>query len=129
MSATDGTPPQGGRHTYGDIRIGTVHGSAVAIGQGNTVTNTGVADPAAYDRLAAQIGELERELRSATAPAALAPLLEQLTAAAADISAAGRPAPGRLERLRALLQDAGLGVGVASAALAVGQSVGSLLGG
>lgn len=120
-------PPRGGRR-HGDIRIGSVQGSALAIGDHNDVSNTS-ADPGAYAPLAAEMTRLARELRAGARREELAPLLDQLAAAAADIDADGHPAPGRLESLRTLLQDAGLGLGVASAALALGQSIGSLLGG
>lgn len=129
----DDTPRPAGGRGHGEIRIGSVRDSAVTVGEGNTATNTvtrTAADPAAYTALAAQVGRLELELlRAGARHEALAPLLGQLAAVTADIETGGRPAPGRLERLRILMQDAGLGIGVASAALALGQSVGSLVGG
>ncbi|NUQ97138.1 MAG: hypothetical protein HOY79_11430 [Streptomyces sp.] len=129
MSPTDDdTPRPPGSRRYGDIRIESVHGSAVSIGDGNTVTNT-AADAQAYAQLTTEVLRLARELRAGARHEELAPLLEQLAAVTADIDAEGRPAPGRLERLRTLMQDAGLGLGVASAALALGRSIGSLVGG
>lgn len=122
---------RGGRR-FGDIRIGNVRGGVVGIGDNNHIVNGpqggSVCDPA-YDELLRAVGQLSADLERLVASPQVSALSDELTSTQDEIQRTGRAGPGRLARLRVLLQDAGAGIGMLASGVAVGQAVGALLGG
>ncbi|MFD7899379.1 hypothetical protein [Streptomyces sp. NPDC059743] len=116
------------------VRIGSVSGSAISIGDHNTVTNTNtggagqVSDPAQAELLAA-VRALREDLARFVATDGTAVLDAELVAAEEEITTAGAAGPGRLARLRDALALAGGVAGTLASGVAVGQAVGALLGG
>ncbi|MEV5598236.1 hypothetical protein [Streptomyces sp. NPDC052496] len=115
------------------IHIGKVHG-AFAIGDHNTVThNEHTAerpgtDPA-HEELLAAVRQLREDLARVIETPQVTLLTAELTDAQEEIETTGRTAPGRLDRLRTALADAGAVTGMLASGAAVGQAVAALLGG
>ncbi|MFD7664932.1 hypothetical protein [Streptomyces sp. NPDC059788] len=115
------------------IHIGEVHG-AFAIGDHNTVTHHENAagrpgpDPA-HEELLAAVRQLREDLARVIETPQVTLLTAELTDAQEEIETTGRTAPGRLDRLRAALSDAGTVTGMLASGAAVGQAVAALLGG
>ncbi|MEU2792786.1 hypothetical protein [Streptomyces sp. NPDC007100] len=115
------------------IHIGKVHG-AFAIGDNNTVTHNEHApgnpgtDPAQEELLAA-VRQLRADLARVIETPQVTLLSAELADAQQEIETGGRTAPGRLDRLRVALADAGAVTGMLASGAAVAQSVAGLLGG
>ncbi|MEU4199559.1 hypothetical protein [Streptomyces sp. NPDC045470] len=115
------------------IHIGEVHG-AFAIGDHNTVTHnehtTGRrgADPA-HEELLTAVRQLREDLARVVETPQVTLLSAELTDAQEEIETTGSTAPGRLDRLRTALADAGAVTGMLASGAAVGQAVAALLGG
>ncbi|MFE4829100.1 hypothetical protein [Streptomyces sp. NPDC056672] len=115
-------------------------GSAIGIGDHNTVTNTNtntntgtgatgqVSDPAQAELLAA-VRALREDLGRFVATDGTAVLDAELVAAEEEITTAGAAGPGRLAGLRDALALTGGVVGTLASGVAVGEAVGALLGG
>ncbi|WP_405985055.1 hypothetical protein [Streptomyces sp. NBC_00872] len=119
-----------------EVRIGSVSGSAIGIGDHNTVTNTNTgtgatgqaSDPAQAELLAA-VRALREDLGRFVATDGTAVLDAELVAAEEEITTAGAAGPGRLAGLRDALALTGGVVGTLASGVAVGEAVGALLGG
>jgi hypothetical protein len=121
----------GGR-AYGDIHIGSVRGGAVGIGDHNYIVNVrGEAAPCdpAYEQLLEAVRQLGADLGRLVASPEVSALADELSETEEEIQRTGAAAPGRLARLRALLQDASASIGMLASGMALGQAVGALLGG
>ncbi|KOG57052.1 hypothetical protein ADK76_18450 [Streptomyces griseoflavus] len=115
------------------IHIGKVHG-AFAIGDHNTVTHHehapgAPAIDAAHEELLAAVRQLREDLARVIDTPQVTLLSAELTDAQEEIETTGRTAPGRLDRLRTALADAGAVTGMLASGAAVGQAVAALLGG
>ncbi|MFK8848649.1 hypothetical protein [Streptomyces sp. Ac-502] len=115
------------------IHIGEVHG-AFAIGDHNTVTHhENTSDRPGTDPAHEELLTAVRQLREDLARVVDTPQVTLLTAELADaqdeIETTGRTAPGRLDRLRTALADAGAVTGMLASGAAVGQAVAAMLGG
>ncbi|MCX5399238.1 hypothetical protein [Streptomyces sp. NBC_00102] len=126
MGSTDGQQkPRAGVH------IGSVTGSAFAIGDHNTVTQNGFAadgdDPQA--ELLRVVGELRADLARFVATDATGALDSELAAVEEEIGTEGAAAPGRLVRLREAMEAAGAFVATLASGVAVGHELSALLGG
>ncbi|MFH8745941.1 hypothetical protein ACH4GK_01560 [Streptomyces rimosus] len=112
------------------IHIGKVHG-AFAIGDHNTVTHHEHAPgtDAAHEELLAAVRQLREDLARVIETPQVTLLSAELTDAQEEIETTGRTAPGRLDRLRTALADAGAVTGMLASGAAVGQAVAALLGG
>ncbi|MGW6745879.1 hypothetical protein ACWGDX_34940 [Streptomyces sp. NPDC055025] len=113
-------------------------GSAIGIGDHNTVTNTNtgagagatgqVSDPAQAELLAA-VRALREDLGRFVATDGTAVLDAELVAVEEEITTVGAAGPGRLAGLRDALALTGGVVGTLASGVAVGEAVGALLGG
>ncbi|RDG35805.1 hypothetical protein [Streptomyces corynorhini] len=115
-----------------DVRIGSVTGGAVGIGDHNTVSvtnNQGVAGDPAQAELLAAVQTLRADLARFVASDRTAGLDAELVAAEEEIAASGAASPGRLARLRDALAVAGTTVATLASGVAVAESVTALLGG
>ncbi|MGY0060829.1 hypothetical protein ACWY4P_30515 [Streptomyces sp. LZ34] len=131
--AEHGQDPAGaGGRAYGDIHIGNVRGGVVGIGDHNHIVNvrgeTVPCDPA-YQQLLEAVRQLATDLDRLVESPAVSALADELSEAEDEIRRTGAAAPGRLTRLRALLQDASASIGVLASGVALGQTLGALLGG
>ncbi|MET7935102.1 hypothetical protein [Streptomyces sp. NPDC005322] len=122
----------GGGRKFGDIRIGSVRGGAVGIGDHNHIVNGRQqeipCDPA-YEELLEAVVQLAGDLERVVQSPEVSVLSDELADAQDEIQRTGRAGVGRLARLRALLQDASASIGMLASGVAVGQAVGALLGG
>ncbi|MEU8824150.1 hypothetical protein [Streptomyces sp. NPDC048636] len=122
----------GGGRQFGDIRIGSVRGSAVGFGDHNHVVNApggeAPCDPA-YEELLEAVRQLAADLERMVPGPEVQALSNELATAQEEILRTGRAGVGRLARMRALLQDASVSIGMLASGVAVGQAVGALLGG
>lgn len=114
----------------GGIQISNVHGTAFAIGDGNSVVNQpgGGApqrDPEQEELLRAVL-ELRADLGRLVASDGTAALDAELAGTQAEIEESGAAGQGRLARLRQALTDAGALTGLLASAAAVAQAVGVL---
>ncbi|MFE9848873.1 hypothetical protein ACFYPN_08670 [Streptomyces sp. NPDC005576] len=126
MGSTDGQQkPRAGVH------IGSVTGSAFAIGDHNAVTQNQLAAPAdeAQAKLLEAVGELRADLARFVETAATGALDSELASVAEEIESEGAAAPGRLVRLREAMEAAGSLVATLASGAAVGHELSALLGG
>ncbi|AEM87944.1 hypothetical protein [Streptomyces violaceusniger] len=127
-----GAGPAGGGRTFGDITFGKVSGSAVGIGDHNHIVNgrqgEAPCDPA-YQELLEAVRQLADDLRRVVPSPEVGALSDELDQTQDEIQRTGRAGAGRLARIRVMLQDASAGVGMLASGVAVGQAVGTLLGG
>ncbi|MBK0374880.1 hypothetical protein I3215_18565 [Streptomyces sp. RB110-1] len=121
---TDGQPPR-------TVHIGSVTGSAFAVGDHNTVTQHQNAGPA--DETQAELLRAVRELRADLArftPSDTTEVLDaELVSVADEIETAGAAEPGRLGRLQRALDAAGALAGSLASGVAVAEALAALLGG
>ncbi|MFD9817330.1 hypothetical protein [Streptomyces sp. NPDC059080] len=113
------------------IHIGTVNG-ALAIGNGNTVTQNSGAGPAtdpAHEELLRAVRELRQDLSRAVSTPQIDALGGELAETETEIAAQGAAGAGRLARLRTALADAGSVVGLLASGTAVAEAVAALVGG
>lgn len=126
MADSDNSRDRGGIHV-------TNTGGNVTIGDHNTVTSTvngaGPARDPGQEALLQAIGKLRADLAGVVPSEQTAALDEELSDAEDEIEATGRAGAGRLRRLRQALTDAGAVTGILASGVAVGQAVGTLLGG
>lgn len=125
-------PAGAGGRAYGDIHIGSVRGGAVGIGDHNHIVNVrGGAAPCdpAYEQLLEAVRQLGADLGRLVASPEVSALADELSETEEEVRRTGVAAPGRLARLRALLQDASASIGMLASGVALGQAVGALLGG
>lgn len=130
---TGGGPPGSGTRggPEGGIHIGSVRG-AFALGDHNTVTQNVGAQPArdpAQEELLAAVRLLRADLDRVISSPQTELLVAELEGTRTDIEHTGGADPGRLERLRAALADAGAVTGLLASGAAVAQAVTALLGG
>ncbi|WP_369164695.1 hypothetical protein [Streptomyces sp. AFD10] len=120
----DGQPPR-------TVHIGSVTGSAFAVGDHNTVTQHQNAGPA--DETQAELLRAVRELRADLArftPSDTTEVLDaELVSVADEIETAGAAEPGRLARLQRALDAAGALAGSLASGVAVAEALAALLGG
>ena len=132
MTTEPGDENGTGARKFGDIRIGSAHGSAIGIGDHNHVVSgerhTAPCDPA-YEELLEAILQLADDLTRLVASPQVSALADELADAQGDIRRTGRAGVGRLARVRLLLQEASTGIGTLASGVAVGQAVAALLGG
>ncbi|MFD5989044.1 hypothetical protein [Streptomyces cyaneofuscatus] len=113
------------------VHIGSVTGSAFAVGDHNTVTqhqHAGPADEAQAELLRA-VRELRADLARFTASDTTEVLDAELVSVADEIETAGGAAPGRLARLQQALTTAGTLTGTLASGVAVAEALRALLGG
>ncbi|MGW8366287.1 hypothetical protein ACWGK1_37795 [Streptomyces wedmorensis] len=126
MADTDNSRDRGGIHV-------TNTGGNVTIGDNNTVTSTVNGTQPARDprqeQLLQAVLRLRADLRGVVATDRTAALDEELSDTADEIEGRGSADAGRLRRLRQALTDAGAVTGILASGVAVGQAVGTLLGG
>ncbi|MFJ5828635.1 hypothetical protein [Streptomyces sp. NPDC093089] len=126
MADSDNSRDRGGIHV-------TNTGGNVTIGDNNTVTSTvngtGPDRDPGQEALLQAIGKLRADLAGVVPSEQTAALDEELSDAEDEIEATGRAGAGRLRRLRQALTDAGAVTGILASGVAVGQAVGTLLGG
>ncbi|WP_030754132.1 hypothetical protein [Streptomyces griseus] len=125
-------PDRNDERLRGGIRITNTQGN-VTIGDDNTVTHTvhiggGARDPRQEELLQA-VRRFRTDLRAVVETERTAALDGELAETEAEIERTGEAAPGRLARLRQALADAGDVAGLLASGVAVGQVLGSLLGG
>ncbi|MGW7053809.1 hypothetical protein [Streptomyces sp. NPDC054887] len=115
------------------VHVGTVHNSAIGIGNGNTVSNTNnVAVPSrdpAQEELLLAVRQLRADLDRLVASDATVVLDAELVSTEEEIEGGGEATPGRLARLRDALVAAGPGVEFLASGAAAVAAVGALLGG
>ncbi|MCC0577616.1 MULTISPECIES: hypothetical protein [Streptomyces] len=120
----DGQPPR-------TVHIGSVTGSAFAVGDHNTVTQHQNAGPA--DETQAELLRAVRELRADLArftPSDTTEVLDaELVSVSDEIETAGAAEPGRLARLQRALDAAGALAGSLASGVAVAEALAALLGG
>ncbi|KOU09708.1 hypothetical protein ACFVAM_29715 [Streptomyces californicus] len=120
----DGQPPR-------TVHIGSVTGSAFAVGDHNTVTQHQNAGPA--DATQAELLRAVRELRADLArftPSDTTEVLDaELVSVSDEIETAGAAEPGRLARLQRALDAAGALAGSLASGVAVAEALAALLGG
>ncbi|MEX0174068.1 hypothetical protein [Streptomyces sp. LMG1-1-1.1] len=126
MADSDNSRDRGGIHV-------TNTGGNVTIGDSNTVTSTvngtGPDRDPLQEALLQAIGKLRADLAGVVPSEQTAALDEELSDAEDEIEGTGRADAGRLRRLRQALTDAGAVTGILASGVAVGQAVGTLLGG
>ncbi|MFD6421442.1 hypothetical protein [Streptomyces sp. NPDC060198] len=126
MESTEGQqgPPAG-------VRIGSVTGSAFAIGDHNTVTQNQNSVPVAEDQaeLLRTVKELRADLARFVATDTTGRLDTELAVVAEEIETGGAAEPGRLVRLRDAMEAAGAFVATLASGVAVGHELAALLGG
>ncbi|MBB5934772.1 hypothetical protein [Streptomyces zagrosensis] len=116
----------------GSIRLGNVHNSAVGIGNHHhieTVRHEATPRDPAYERLSEAIQQLGEDLARVVPSSQTVALADELSGAQDEIQRTGQASPGRLARLRTLLQDASASIGMLASGVAVGQAIGPLIGG
>ncbi|MFF8838558.1 hypothetical protein [Streptomyces sp. NPDC015130] len=126
MADNDNSRERGGIHV-------TNTGGNVTIGDSNTVTSTvngpqPARDPQQEELLQA-IRKLRADLGGVVASEQTTALDAELSDAEDEIEGLGRAGTPRLTRLRQALLDAGAVTGILASGVAVGQAVGTLLGG
>ncbi|MFC9857344.1 MULTISPECIES: hypothetical protein [unclassified Streptomyces] len=113
------------------VHVGSVTGSAFAIGDHNTVTQHQHAAPA--DETQAELLRAVRLLRADLerfVPSDTTQILDaELVSVEEEIETGGAAAPGRLARLQEALTAAGALTGTLASGVAVGQALAALLGG
>ncbi|MGW6583546.1 hypothetical protein ACWF76_29900 [Streptomyces globisporus] len=113
------------------VHIGSVTGSAFAVGDHNTVTQHRHAGPA--DETQAELLRAVRELRADLARFVTTDTTEvldvELVSVADEIETAGAAEPGRLGRLQRALDAAGALTGTLASGVAVAEALSALLGG
>ncbi|MEI7033095.1 hypothetical protein [Streptomyces pratensis] len=113
------------------VHIGSVTGSAFAVGDHNTVTqhqHTGPADAAQAELLRA-VRELRADLARFVASDTTAVLDAELVRVEDEIETSGAAEPGRLAGLRTALTAAGALTGSLASGVAVADALTALLGG
>ncbi|MFB7540819.1 hypothetical protein ACFC0N_13090 [Streptomyces zaomyceticus] len=133
MAETGHTTDNGaGDRARGGINV-TNTGGNVTIGDHNTVTSTVTGTAPARDprqeELLLAVRRLRADLGGVVATEQTAALDAELADAEDEIEGTGRADTGRLTRLRRALTDAGAVAGILASGVAVGQAVGTLLGG
>ncbi|MFI0984074.1 hypothetical protein [Streptomyces exfoliatus] len=126
-----------GNRTPDDRAPGGIHvtntGGSVTIGDHNTVTHTVNGTQPARDPRQEELLQAIRRLRAdlgGVVPSEQTTALDaELSDAEDEIEGTGRADGTRLARLRRALTDAGAVTGILASGVAVGQAVGSLLGG
>ncbi|MER5964137.1 hypothetical protein [Streptomyces sp. NPDC002057] len=105
----------------------------VTIGDHNTVTSTvngtGPSRDPQQEALLQAIRRLRADLGGVVPSERTTALDAELSDAEDEIEGTGRAGAGRLARLRQALTDAGAVTGILASGVAVGQAVGTLLGG
>ncbi|WP_432152283.1 hypothetical protein [Streptomyces sp. bgisy029] len=113
------------------VHIGSVTGSAFAVGDHNTVTQHQHAGPA--DEAQAELLQAVRELRADLARFVTSDATEvldaELVSVADEIETSGAAEPGRLARLQQALTAAGTVTGTLASGVAVAEALRALLGG
>lgn len=127
-------PPQQPRpqpQSQRPVHIGSVTGSAFAVGDHNTVTQHQHAGPA--DETQAELLQAVRELRADLARFVTSDATEvldaELVSVADEIETSGAAEPGRLARLQQALTAAGTVTGTLASGVAVAEALRALLGG
>ncbi|MFI8434990.1 hypothetical protein ACIGJO_14740 [Streptomyces sp. NPDC079020] len=122
--------PDGQQPVQRTVHVGSVTGSAFAIGDHNTVTQHQHAAPAdeTQAELLRAVRELRADLERFVASDATEILDAELVSVAEEIEGAGAATPGRLARLREALTAAGALTGTLASGIAVGQALAALLG-
>ncbi|MYR95113.1 hypothetical protein GTW60_16100 [Streptomyces sp. SID4937] len=113
------------------MHIGSVTGSAFAVGDHNTVTqhqHAGPADEAQAELLRA-VQELRADLARFVTSDDTEVLDAELVSVADEIETSGAAAPGRLARLQQALTAAGTVTGTLASGVAVAEALRALLGG
>lgn len=133
MAETGHTTDNGaGDRARGGINV-TNTGGNVTIGDHNTVTSTVTGTAPARDprqeELLLAVRRLRADLGGVVATEQTAALDAELADVEDEIEGTGRADTGRLTRLRRALTDAGAVTGILASGVAVGQAVGTLLGG
>ncbi|MET9725732.1 hypothetical protein [Streptomyces zaomyceticus] len=133
MAETGHTTDNGaGDRARGGINV-TNTGGNVTIGDHNTVTSTVTGTAPARDprqeELLLAVRRLRADLGGVVPTEQTAALDAELADAEDEIEGTGRADTGRLTRLRRALTDAGAVAGILASGVAVGQAVGTLLGG
>ncbi|MFD7961091.1 hypothetical protein ACFV5J_09805 [Streptomyces zaomyceticus] len=133
MAETGHTNDNGaGDRARGGINV-TNTGGNVTIGDHNTVTSTVTGTAPARDprqeELLLAVRRLRADLGGVVPTEQTAALDAELSDAEDEIEGTGRAGTGRLTRLRRALTDAGAVTGILASGVAVGQAVGTLLGG
>ncbi|MFH8578388.1 hypothetical protein OHB11_15200 [Streptomyces zaomyceticus] len=133
MAETGHTTDNGaGDRARGGINV-TNTGGNVTIGDHNTVTSTVTGTAPARDprqeELLRAVRRLRADLGGVVPTEQTAALDAELSDAEDEIEGTGRADTGRLTRLRRALTDAGAVTGILASGVAVGQAVGTLLGG
>ncbi|GHG19597.1 hypothetical protein [Streptomyces zaomyceticus] len=133
MAETGHTTDNGaGDRARGGINV-TNTGGNVTIGDHNTVTSTVTGTAPARDprqeELLLAVRRLRADLGGVVPTEQTAALDAELADAEDEIEGTGRADTGRLTRLRRALTDAGAVTGILASGVAVGQAVGTLLGG
>ncbi|MFD8726409.1 hypothetical protein [Streptomyces sp. NPDC059611] len=138
-STPDEQPPQQARQSQPPqqsqpqrtVHIGSVTGSAFAVGDHNTVTQHQHAGPA--DEAQAELLRAVRELRADLARFVTSDDTEvldaELVSVVDEIETSGAAAPGRLARLQQALTAAGTVTGTLASGVAVAEALRALLGG
>ncbi|WP_299532503.1 hypothetical protein [uncultured Streptomyces sp.] len=123
-SASDGRRQPG-------VHIGSVTGSAFAVGDHNTVTQHQGAAAAdeRQEALRREVLRLREDLARFVASDATQALDAELDSVAEEIGTAGAASQGRLVRLREAMDAAGALVATLASGVAVGESLAALLGG
>ncbi|QWQ41617.1 hypothetical protein KME66_11785 [Streptomyces sp. YPW6] len=113
------------------VHIGSVTGSAFAVGDHNTVTQHQHAGPA--DATQAELLRAVRELRADLARFVTTDTTQaldaELVSVSDEIETAGAAEPGRLARLQRALDAAGALTGTLASGVAVAEALSALLGG
>ncbi|MFE0649019.1 hypothetical protein ACFVZH_10570 [Streptomyces sp. NPDC059534] len=126
MADSDNSRDRGGIHVANT-------GGNVTIGDNNTVTSTvngtGPARDPHQEELLQAIRRFRTDLAGVVPSEQTAALDDELSDAEDEIEGTGRADTGRLRRLRRALADAGAVSGILASGVAVGQAVGTLLGG
>ncbi|MEV4877971.1 hypothetical protein [Streptomyces cyaneofuscatus] len=113
------------------VHIGSVTGSAFAVGDHNTVTqhqHAGPADEAQAELLRA-VQELRADLARFVTSDDTEVLDAELVSVVDEIETSGAAAPGRLARLQQALTAAGTVTGTLASGVAVAEALRALLGG
>ncbi|MFJ9638146.1 hypothetical protein [Streptomyces sp. NPDC101178] len=113
------------------VHIGSVTGSAFAVGDHNTVTQHQHAGPAgeAQAELLQAVRELRADLARFVTSDATEVLDAELVSVADEIETSGAAEPGRLARLQQALTAAGTVTGTLASGVAVAEALRALLGG
>ncbi|WP_435974454.1 hypothetical protein [Streptomyces sp. Qhu_M48] len=135
MAETGNTTANGAaddRTARSGINVTNTSGN-VTIGDHNTVTSTvngtGPSRDPRQEALLQAIRRLRADLGGVVPSEQTTALDAELSDAEEEIEGTGRAGAGRLARLRQALTDAGAVSGILASGVAVGQAVGTLLGG